>query len=1437
MSAGDYINDQKRAEIQGSIDRDSRSWLGWFASGVGAIAIGAVLLKKRIAEGDKLLSNMFNFLGLPQGINLADAATNVGKSAARSNTTGLRSVLNATYDVSRNRVALGPIDIIDDLRNSVELIARTEGSIAEHITERTVEYTNRELVGRGVGTGYFTQGLQRVTFGQVMEDQKTWSNIIGSNQIGIIQKARNLGLINDAMILDKRIFFNSGTNEVLDFRLRNAFSKVVSTGPAGNEVFSRVGRFDMFGQGEVASSIFGLPSRKIAVLGPGDGFDGSRVFIDGNVYGHTYNSATRSTTEHLLARNRLLRKTGDPFEAIAASRQGRVELTPPDRTGMLGGVVSWFEKNLGIGPGFANRASFLERWTINPIKRGRAIQSGEGTILVHPFRSEFSTSKVMDAALGGDIPEILRAGGRAIPVSGGGVPVSMEELTGVGRFGIPKRIGVLFDLVDNVSVVKTQSFNDRNRRALVSSDLVVPIKSGGYKIHGKNISERSPVSGMSDIDTRELTAVGYKSVTSRYAYYDVPKGMTGLKDFASYAFYRLNSLASETGLGIGFAPSHKLSVNIARVATIPVIYEALRQGYNYLDYVSERVTGVSPTKLGASIYAGARVVQQAVRTVTGIGPATDFLEKYFPGSINSDGAIIGRSIVAPMLVANRLMKSGNVAAGLLGAIATYVGIGGPDPTQTPGELISEYSGETKVPVRKGAWWGLGYTPLMGGKPDRFEASWYAKLQSDYRTKSLYGSQSEYWSYHANVFGIPFPTPSNLFGVLNIVNPYRLEELNYDSRPYPQTSSNLETFPIVGPILSRTVGQLVKPTTYREPTRLPLREMSLAPRGVTPTTARMLGMAGSDATSYEAEDPATAVNVMSKMANVASEPLGIYKFVMEFFGVKLAPDVGSKYAQSNTMSDVGREFYDSNYGGALGQTEFLRRFLINDYSAAYRRSAEVNPIRNNQPTWLPGEFSENPRDRSYFVDFTMGDPYSKIEDGEARLPGAGYEALNELYSGTSGQYSDVDKFLILADVAPFSASYKKYENIVTNMELDDKWTQRVSQAIENRNQVIGVDARYKRYEDDIINLNLGTLEKALYAPIRKTYDFITHDILAEIPYLGSKLFPFRDPYEQYRKMYVEGSEYASWDRPWEDIVRPALYDMALEDPFTAAGKGAMIGLLASGPMRWFNPIRSSVAPAGAALFNTSTVLGGAAIGAGLSSARILSMNDQDMLPYHIRREDDFIQYTDALTYIKKRMNPDYKEPSMLGARSPEAYRAALPRSVDRRYFDYFSNMQDSDRRSQIVQGLPDYMSEGLEQTWNNDFPDSQESDAAALDIINNQPMPSPEWQGWSPSISSAATRLRLIEHGVNGVSDNIHRFGFYESHAIDLKTRLSSFNEQQISFVQSPNYGSLDQFINAYNPGGQKIKVSRYSTPNSSRREGTIKTQRDNRQDIRSRIAR
>ena len=121
------------------------------------------------------------------------------------------------------------------------------------------------------------------------------------------------------------------------------------------------------------------------------------------------------------------------------------------------------------------------------------------------------------------------------------------------------------------------------------------------------------------------------------------------------------------------------------------------------------------------------------------------------------------------------------------------------------------------------------------------------------------------------------------------------------------------------------------------------------------------------------------------------------------------------ATSANMESGGRAFWDLNIGGfdptGGDIMEIMRRFI-----PEYHRMQQVNPLMNNMPDWLP--------ERMRF-----GDPYASLPKGEARLPGRGYESLNQLHPDIYGRYGAFDRFKILADVAPYSPEYKFWKKVV------------------------------------------------------------------------------------------------------------------------------------------------------------------------------------------------------------------------------------------------------------------------------------------------------------------------------------------------------------------------------------------------------------------------
>ena len=108
--------------------------------------------------------------------------------------------------------------------------------------------------------------------------------------------------------------------------------------------------------------------------------------------------------------------------------------------------------------------------------------------------------------------------------------------------------------------------------------------------------------------------------------------------------------------------------------------------------------------------------------------------------------------------------------------------------------------------------------------------------------------------------------------------------------------------------------------------------------------------------------------------------------------------------SRQMTNLSRRYYERELGAAYAPGPNLKEFF--GYSEPLRRfiqregfEPQANEISNTMPSWLPGD--------DYMTNFKVGDPYVRIDDGYARLPGAGYEALHPELEGVDPEdYADI-----------------------------------------------------------------------------------------------------------------------------------------------------------------------------------------------------------------------------------------------------------------------------------------------------------------------------------------------------------------------------------------------------------------------------------------------
>ena len=163
-----------------------------------------------------------------------------------------------------------------------------------------------------------------------------------------------------------------------------------------------------------------------------------------------------------------------------------------------------------------------------------------------------------------------------------------------------------------------------------------------------------------------------------------------------------------------------------------------------------------------------------------------------------------------------------------------------------------------------------------------------------------------------------------------------------------------------------------------------------------------------------------------------------------------------------IDNFSRRYYEKELGAGVGPsmsgtehfgyTEPFRRFVQNELF-----TPQANEIPNQAPSWLPGD--------DYYTNFHEGDPFLKVPEGYARLPGAGYEALHpELKDINPEDYPDIHKMAILADVAPYSREYNTYRQRVGkeaqgNTELEIECEKILNRVKKTRESVIRMQDRH------------------------------------------------------------------------------------------------------------------------------------------------------------------------------------------------------------------------------------------------------------------------------------------------------------------------------------------------------------------------------------------
>ena len=471
------------------------------------------------------------------------------------------------------------------------------------------------------------------------------------------------------------------------------------------------------------------------------------------------------------------------------------------------------------------------------------------------------------------------------------------------------------------------------------------------------------------------------------------------------------------------------------------------------------------------------------------------------------------------------------------------------------------------PMRKARYWGMGNTAFTGGKIMYWRPNLYRRVEADVDfSDSKWGSRQEYYS---NTW---YPNPINPLAPINhfILDKNHYDKKHYKDRPYLLTTKEGMNIPVIGPLYSATVGNIINPQkrmheeywennrpvekddenvaiidyvntnskyskqvysnnafinsaiianinnnykmsqTKDEYARMASKEQSqmvtqynsnpqniisgdILPKQTDNTFSSFIGNMSNleiyttpsgnmslvdipaELTTWDANqrlreysikrfpeadsrvdindpnrfNPQLADYTNEKINNSFMYNMGEqFNTISDFFGMKGfetqtfitgQANVGAKTIEdSNYAYSFNKSFWDKNLGGFGGDaSEIFRRFAQKrDTNTEY-----INPVRNTMPSYMPG--------RDYFTDFLHGDPYGKVDNGEERLPGEGYERLYGINSkkmfelGIGSSYigktkEDIQKHLLNQDSFDSFALQVTESGTKTHEQIEKQW---------------------------------------------------------------------------------------------------------------------------------------------------------------------------------------------------------------------------------------------------------------------------------------------------------------------------------------------------------------------------------------------------------------
>lgn len=448
-------------------------------------------------------------------------------------------------------------------------------------------------------------------------------------------------------------------------------------------------------------------------------------------------------------------------------------------------------------------------------------------------------------------------------------------------------------------------------------------------------------------------------------------------------------------------------------------------------------------------------------------------------------------------------------------------------TKSQEELEGIYQGYEDVPIRKGRYWEAGSSPYSGEQIMYWRKHLLPLMKSGAEEVAVWGGPGQRAEYDPT---IPFNWPKALF---SDDFKYFLERKHYYDRPALQTGTYGEETPFIGPLVAATLGRAIKPPRPMHseywgsedgsgglggPYSVlggPKLGFNMEPFG---------GVGEGELYGMRLNTPGAPTYEAGRQFYNMTEMVGLPGYLFEsakyaatgerYFGLE-----GMTLSSADKIDSFQRKYWDLQLGGMFGMNEIWRRIVPPE-----RGETEwLNPIPNQMPQWMP---------ERHWMEFNRGDAYSKLQMGEARLPGIGYNLLNGLPHHLEPEnYPDLHKLKILSDVAPWSTEFHKVKKTVENQlkkkQLQEADKEFYDKIIEQRRQRIDNSGEFDEYKTGLPRVYQAFTHMFSTNPIEKLSPFRP----------GAKFISKWTAIEHYEDRELYGSRSANWAELWDDFVRP------------------------------------------------------------------------------------------------------------------------------------------------------------------------------------------------------------------------------------------------------------------------------------------------------------